>query len=307
MIPHACSSWVAVDLGPHRALVPTAYCLLHGSQRRGNALRHWEFQVGAVDRYWRIVSDPVVRSLTLASLSISVVWAGAAQRQGGVADAAQVTPLPPTHPPAQPSHAHFTSRDLIHSHPPRHASYLWRRCRYAGDRRMTGLDASSATWTMDEPYSALAAVMPPRSPDASFSPPSPGRALTPARGNPSIARNRLEAQRARLQPRQVVQSQPMRGTGQLGMLACRPVCTPGGHIPLDSYVSAPGMVIEGLPSARGASPPKPNAAITSTQVALPSSSTRTLSIDALLPRHFFTAPSPCLSRCGPRATATSAS
>ena len=45
MIPHACSSWVAVDLGPHRALVPTAYCLLHGSQRRGNALRHWEFQV----------------------------------------------------------------------------------------------------------------------------------------------------------------------------------------------------------------------------------------------------------------------
>ena len=45
VIPHACSSWVAVDLGPHRALVPTAYCLLHGSQRRGNALRHWEFQV----------------------------------------------------------------------------------------------------------------------------------------------------------------------------------------------------------------------------------------------------------------------
>jgi len=148
----------------------------------------------------------------------------------------------------------------------------WWQCRYAGDRRMTGLDASSATWTMDEPYSALAAVMPPRSPDASFSPPSPGRALTPARGNPSIARNRLDAQRARLQPRQV-QTQPMRGTGQLGMLACRPVCTPGGQIPYDSYVSAPGMVIEGLPPARGASPPKPNAAITSTQVALPSSST----------------------------------
>jgi len=57
VIPHACSSWVAVDLGPHRALVPTAYCLLHGSQRQGNALRHWAFQVGAVDRYWRITSS----------------------------------------------------------------------------------------------------------------------------------------------------------------------------------------------------------------------------------------------------------
>ena len=50
VIPHACSSWVAVDLGPHRALVPTAYCLLHGSQRRGNALRHWEFQVRTLCR-----------------------------------------------------------------------------------------------------------------------------------------------------------------------------------------------------------------------------------------------------------------
>jgi hypothetical protein len=37
-------SWVAVDLGKGRKLMPTRYCIRHGASGRGNALRNWELR-----------------------------------------------------------------------------------------------------------------------------------------------------------------------------------------------------------------------------------------------------------------------
>ena len=37
-------SWVAVDLGKGRRLVPTRYCIRHGASGRGNAIRNWELR-----------------------------------------------------------------------------------------------------------------------------------------------------------------------------------------------------------------------------------------------------------------------
>ena len=146
--------------------------------------------------------------------------------------------------------------------------------RYAGDRRLTGLDASSASWALDEPYSAIAAVLAPPAPGhtalgprpagvaAGDVPPSPGRALPAARGNPSVAMalHRLDTERARLQPRQ---TRPAQAGGGLSLLSCRPACSRGQL----SYATTPGGGVPGGPAGGPAgSPPKQNAAITSTQV-----------------------------------------
>lgn len=38
------SSWVSVDLGPNRRLIPSKFCILHGDVHGLNALRNWEMQ-----------------------------------------------------------------------------------------------------------------------------------------------------------------------------------------------------------------------------------------------------------------------
>jgi hypothetical protein len=38
------NSWVALDLGQGRRLIPTHYCIRHGASVRGNALRNWELR-----------------------------------------------------------------------------------------------------------------------------------------------------------------------------------------------------------------------------------------------------------------------
>jgi hypothetical protein len=42
-------SWVAVDLGKGRRLIPTRYCIRHGASGRGNALRNWELRAREKD------------------------------------------------------------------------------------------------------------------------------------------------------------------------------------------------------------------------------------------------------------------
>jgi hypothetical protein len=46
-------SWVMVDFGKNRKLLPDRYCVLHGDVKGGNALRHWEIQakIGAGDEW----------------------------------------------------------------------------------------------------------------------------------------------------------------------------------------------------------------------------------------------------------------
>ena len=39
------ASWICIDLGERRGVVPTYYTLRHGGNYKGDSLRHWDLQV----------------------------------------------------------------------------------------------------------------------------------------------------------------------------------------------------------------------------------------------------------------------
>ncbi len=60
------ASWFNIDLGPHRAVVPTHYTLRHGANYRADSLRNWDMKGSPDGQRWvllrRHVSDDSLNS-----------------------------------------------------------------------------------------------------------------------------------------------------------------------------------------------------------------------------------------------------
>jgi hypothetical protein len=54
------NSWVALDLGQGRRLIPTHYCIRHGAASQGNALRNWQLRARVRENdNWEILKEHV--------------------------------------------------------------------------------------------------------------------------------------------------------------------------------------------------------------------------------------------------------
>ncbi len=65
MTGNEAESWIMLDLGEGRGLIPTAYTIQHGFGTPANALRSWELQGSDDKKLWAILrlhaNDPTVR------------------------------------------------------------------------------------------------------------------------------------------------------------------------------------------------------------------------------------------------------
>jgi hypothetical protein len=54
---NAPNSWMSVDLGPNRRLLPTQYCLRHGHRSGNDRLIHWRFEASNDGTTWTVLKD----------------------------------------------------------------------------------------------------------------------------------------------------------------------------------------------------------------------------------------------------------